>query len=81
MQIIKYLLTTEINRGTPEKPDIEISLTPVEMPYNETNYQTALAEAYNGEVTIEDDGQPEPGPTIAERMDSLEAAIERGLTL
>ena len=51
------------------------------IPYTAANYQLALTEAYEGKVEITDDGQPEPGPTIAERMDSLEAAIERGLTL
>ena len=81
MQVIKYQLATEINLGTVEHPDIRQDIRSKSMPYNETNYQTALSEAYNGEGTIEDDGQPEPGPTSAERRDSLEAALERGLTL
>lgn len=80
MKIIKYQLATEINRGTPEEPDIEVSLAAVSMPYTEANYQTALSEAYQGEVTIEDDGQPEPEPapehvTYAE----LAAAIREGV--
>ena len=29
-------------------------------PYSEANEQIAKAEAYNGEYTIEDDGEPEP---------------------
>ena len=32
------------------------------MGWNETNEETAKREAYNGEYTIEDDGQPEPAP-------------------
>lgn len=74
MKIIKYQLATEINRGTPEEPDIEISLAAVSMPYTDTNYQLALSEAYQGEVTIEDDGQPgpEPEPTLNERVSALE---------
>lgn len=54
MKIIKYQLATEINRGTPDDPDIEISLVAVSMPYTEANYQLAMAEAYQGEVTVED---------------------------
>ena len=30
------------------------------LPYTEENLAIAEAEAYNGEYTIEDDGQPEP---------------------
>ena len=63
MKIIKYQLATEINRGTPEEPDIETVLSGVTMPYTETNYAMAQAEAYQGQITVEDDGQPEPEPT------------------
>lgn len=74
MKIITYQLSTEINRGTPEEPDIEVSIAAVSMPYTEANYQLALQEAYQGEVTIEDDGQPEPEPepTLDERVSTLE---------
>lgn len=62
MKILKYRLATEVNHGTPEEPDIETVLSGVTMPYTETNYQLALSEAWLGEITVEDDGQPEPGP-------------------
>lgn len=62
MKIIKYQFATEINRGTPEEPNIETVLSNVSMPYTEGNYAIAQAEAYQGEITVEDDGQPEPGP-------------------
>lgn len=62
MKIIKYQLATEINHGTPEEPDIETVLSAVTMPYTEANYAIAQAEAYQGEITVEDDGQPEPEP-------------------
>lgn len=62
MKIIKYQLATEINRGTPEEPDIETVLSGVTMPYTEANYAIAQTEAYQGQITVEDDGQPEPGP-------------------
>ena len=62
MKIIKYQLATEVNHGTPEEPDIETVLSGVTMPYTEANYAIAQAEAYQGQITVEDDGQPEPEP-------------------
>ena len=62
MKIIKYQLETEINYGTPEEPDIETLLSPVTVTYTEEAYAIAQAEAYQGQITVEDDGQPEPGP-------------------
>lgn len=62
MQIIKYKLATEINHGTPEEPDIETVLSGVAMPYTEASYAIAQTEAYQGQITVEDDGQPEPEP-------------------
>ena len=80
MKIITYQLSTEINRGTPEEPDIEISLAAVSMPYTDTNYQLALQEAYQGEVAIEDDGQPEPEPAPEYvTYEELAAAIREGV--
>lgn len=50
----------------------------VEMGWNETNEEIAKCEAYNGEYTIEDDGQPEPEsqPTTDERLTELEEAFQ-----
>lgn len=62
MKIIKYQLATEVNHGTPEELDIETVLSGVTMPYTEANYAIAQAEAYQGQITVEDDGQPEPEP-------------------
>ena len=59
-KVIKYNLCTKVNHGTEEEPQIEEILYPVEMGWNEINEETAKREAYNGEYTIEDDGQPEP---------------------
>ena len=60
MKIIKYNLCTRINHGTEENPQIEEILSPVTMGWNEANEQIAGKEAYEGEYTVEDDGQPEP---------------------
>ena len=77
MKIIKYNLCTRVNFGTVEKPIYEDVLSAVEMPWNEGNEAIAKAEAYNGEYTIEDEGQPEPVPqlTDAERIAELEATL------
>ena len=60
MKKIKYNLSTRINHGTEENPQIEEILSPVTMGWNETNEKIAGKEAHKGEYTIEDDGQPEP---------------------
>lgn len=52
MKVIKYNLCTMVEG--------EEILSPVTMGWNEINEETAKKEAYNGEYTIEDDGQPEP---------------------
>lgn len=78
MKILKYNLCTNINCGTEEKPRIEKILTPVYMGWNPTNEEIAKREAYNGEYSIEDDGQPEPTPepTI---WDELATAYQEGV--
>lgn len=60
MKIIKYQLCTEINRGTEEQPNIEQVFSGVTSRWSEGNEEIAKSEAYNGEYTIEDDGEPEP---------------------
>ena len=64
MKILKYNLCTKINRGTEEKPQIEEILSSVSMGWNPTNEEIAKREAYNGEYTIEDDGQADVEPTV-----------------
>ena len=77
MKILKYNLCTKVNHGTEEEPKIEEILSPVAMGYNEANEEIAKREAYNGEYTIEDDGQPElePKQTPEERIAELEEAL------
>lgn len=60
MKIIKYNLCAGANHGTEEAPQGEEILFPVLMPWSEANEEIAKQEAYNGEYTIEDNGQPEP---------------------
>lgn len=64
MKIIKYNLCTRVNHGTEKTPVWEDILSEVEIHCTadnlEANEAIALKEAYNGEYTIEDDGQHEP---------------------
>lgn len=83
-KIIKYkFLSDEINHGTEELPDIEqiflekeISCA-TEIAVN-ANLSIAQKEAYNGEYTIEDDGQSEPilEPTTDELINTLLGVTE-----
>ena len=68
MKVLKYRLCTEVNYGTEEQPDIQQIFSEVTMGWSEVNEQIAKSEAYNGEYTIEDDGQPEPEPTEQEQL-------------
>lgn len=72
-KIIKYQYCSKVNRGTEESPMWEEILSDVEMGWNEVNEETAKREAYNGEYTIEDDGQPEPvaEPTADEILNAM----------
>ena len=85
MKIIKYKLCNRVNRGTEEAPKWEDIFSPVEISCTadnlEANEETAKKEAYNGEYTIEDDGQPEPEPTPSgdSVWDELDAAYQRGV--
>lgn len=72
-KVIKYNLCTKVNHGTEENPQIEEILFPVTMGWNDANEEIAKKEAYNGEYTIEDDGQPEPvaEPTTDDLLNAL----------
>lgn len=58
MKRIKYQLMTEVNHGTEEQPDIVQTFSNCEIRCEdellESNLAAAQAEAYNGEVTVED---------------------------
>lgn len=81
MKVIKYQLCTEINYGTEDEPKIEQVFSAVSLEWSAANEAIAKAEAYNGEYTIEDDGEPEPviPPTndeLAEENKRLKAQME-----
>lgn len=76
MKIIKYkFISAEINYGTEENQNIKQIIYDKVLSYSEANEEIAKQEAYNGEYTIEDDGEPESAgnPTLEERVGSLES--------
>lgn len=78
-KILKYkILVNEINHGTEEKPEIRQLFANTTLTWSEANEEIAKKEAYNGEYTIVNDGQPEPEEqhTQEERIAELEAALE-----
>jgi hypothetical protein len=74
-KVIKYILCTKISRGETENPENAEIFSPVVMGWNEVNEEIAKREAYNGEYTIEDDGQPEPEATAEEQIAELKEAL------
>lgn len=71
------IFAPRVNHGTEESPEIKEILTPVEMPYNETNAQIAKREAYEGKYSVDEVDDPEHGapPTDSERITELEEAL------
>ena len=79
MKIIKYkFLSCQINHGTEENPEYEDVILDTEIrcsaEHLEANEKIAKQEAINGEYTIEDDGDPEPGETPSQ-FDVIEAQV------
>lgn len=81
MKILKYNLCTRVNHGTEEEPQIVEILFPATMGWSEANEEIAKREAYNGEYTIEEDGQENPVTPVTEDVswDELAAAIREGV--
>ena len=75
MKIIKYQFMTEVNHGTEEEPNIVQTFHDKEIlcvdDVFESNLAIAQAEAYNGEVTVEEVEDEETEPTSDELMDIL----------
>ena len=54
-----YKLNSPINIGTEEEPNWKDNFIEKGMSYSEANLEIVKREAYNGEYTVEDDGEPE----------------------
>ena len=55
------------------------SFIPIHAPYSAENEEIAKSEAYKGEYTIEDDGQPDPAPSTESILLELVADHEARL--
>ncbi len=74
-KVIKYkFLSAKVNTGTEENPVMEQIFLDKVIGWNEVNEEIAKKEAYNGEYTIEDDGQPDPANTPSQ-LDIIEAQV------
>lgn len=81
MLVLKYQLYNKVNIGTEENPQYHESWNNVTMTWSEANEEIAKKEAYLGQYTIEDDGQPEPDPTPQEDTDAMLVDHELRLTM
>lgn len=73
MKRIKFLYNIPVNIGGEEKPVWEDCLYPKSLPYSVESEKIAIAEAYNGEYTIDDDGVEEI--TEPTQLDIIEAQL------
>lgn len=81
MKIIKYVLMNEVNTGTEDTPNIIQSFHDAVVPWSEENEEFAKKEAYKGEITIEDDGHPDPEPSREEHLEKEVAELKSALNL
>lgn len=83
MKILKYMVMCEQNYGTEEEPNVVREFSPIERHSSdetfEANYAIAKAEAYNGEVTVEEIPDPEPEPAGDDVWAELDAAYQEGV--
>jgi hypothetical protein len=90
MKKIKYKLMTEVKNtyldiDGKEAEEVTQIFSDVEIQCTEANfaanYAIAEKEAYNGEITVEDDGQPEPvkPETDEPTFDDMAEAIKEGV--
>ena len=69
---MKKIVYKVLGKTTTEDVETEV-LCGVERPYSEANEEIAESEAYNGEYTIEDDGEEElTKPSLENRVENLE---------
>ena len=81
MKVIKYKLLREVNTGTDEHPNIVQSFYDVITPWSQEQETVAKKEAHNGEITVEDDGQPDPEPSREEQLEKEVAELKAALNL
>ena len=79
-KVIKYVfLSAEINHGTEDAPELEQVFLEKSIPWNEINEGIAKQEAWNGEYTVEDDGEVDPAPADDDEYADMASAIREGV--
>ena len=69
MNVIKYQIMEIVDAGSENERQVFIPKHRYSDEENlERNIAVAISEAYNGEYTIDDDGEPEPPPTEQEQL-------------
>lgn len=76
MKRVKYMISgfTEIFNPETQENEQHTILIEVDYPATEETITKAEKESYNGEYTIEDDGQPDPAETPSQ-LDVIEAQV------
>lgn len=75
MKMIYFTKEIVVNDGTEAEPKIRKFFVEQGMSYSDKNLELAKKEAYNGEYTIEDDGQPNPEPSREEKLEARVKAL------
>ena len=72
MKYLKYQIIVSGGRLDETAPPIDPVICDKMIPYSAANEEIAKREAYNGEYTIEDDGEPDPTqePTQLDRVEA-----------
>ena len=69
MKVIKYQIMKIVDAGSENERQVFRPKHRYSDEENlERNIAVAISEAYNGEYTVEDDGEPEPPPTEQEQL-------------
>lgn len=82
MKRVNYRYNCPINKGTENEPVWEDNLLRKSLPFSDLALEIAKREAYNGEYTIDDDGQTEtepqePGDAVT--WSELDTAYQEGV--
>ena len=81
MKIIKYTISYEVNTGTEREPNMQPVYQEQSVPFSSENEEFARNASYDGQYTIEDNGQPEPEPSREEKLEAEVAELKKALDL
>ena len=81
MKMIYFTKEIVVNDETEADPKIRKFFVKQGMSYSDKNLKLAQKEAYNGQYTIEDDGQPEPEPSREEQLETDVAELKEAVDL